>query len=209
MRATGGLLAALCLGVAPAADADPAIDPAPEAVLASLPFEKEAPPRTIVIDLAPKGNARKLRFQVDTGADASFVSPRLARSMGVNVSRTPHGAYRRSTVLGRDVQLYVDTRRSDTGSSSGADFALLGADFLSTYVVELDFAQQRVRFLEPTRFEVPAAVDAPGEAVFPMKRVSNRPALRALLDGHAVDLLVDTGAAMGLMLSGEIGRAHV
>src|SRR5262245_27858742 len=144
MRATGGLLAALCLGVASAADAEPASDPAPEAVLASLPFEKGAPARTIVIDLAPKGNARRLPFQLDTGATNSVLSPRLARSMGISVSRTPHGAYRRSTVLGRDVQIYVDTRRSDTGSSSGRESALLGGDFLSQYVVELDFAGERV-----------------------------------------------------------------
>src|SRR5262245_4691623 len=80
MRATGGILAALCLGFAPTADAEPATDPASEAVLASLPFEKGAPPRTIVIDLAPKGNARRLRFQLDTGATNSYVTPRLARA---------------------------------------------------------------------------------------------------------------------------------
>ncbi|HXK21242.1 MAG TPA: aspartyl protease family protein [Myxococcota bacterium] len=206
MRATGGILAALFLGAASAADADPAIDPAPEAVLASLPFEKGAPARTIVIDLAPKGNARRLRFQLDTGATNSVVTPRLAREMGVKVSRIKQDAYRRGTVLGRDVQFYVDTNRSDTGSTSGWEFGLVGGDFLSDYVVELDFAGKRVRFLEPRLFEVRASVDAPGEAVFPMKLVSSRPALRALLDGHAVDLLVDTGAYMGLMLSGEIAR---
>jgi len=206
MRGRGRLAAALCLAFAPSADADPTVDPTPEAVLASLPFEKEAPPRTIVIDLAPKGNARKLRFQLDTGATNSFLSPRLARSMGINVSRTPHGAYRRSTVLGSDVQLFVDTRRSDTGSSSGREFALLGGDFLSQYVLELDFAQQQVRFLEPRRFEVPSALDAPGEAVLPMKVVSNRLAVLGLLDGHAVELLLDTGADLGLMLSGDVAR---
>src|SRR5215470_7901328 len=156
MRATGGLLAALCLGVAPASDAEPAIDPAPEAVLASLPFEKEAPPRTIVIDLAPKGNARRLRFQLDTGASISYVSPRLARAMGVKVSRIKQDAYRRSTVLGRDVQFYVDTSSSDSGSANGQEWGLLGGDFLSDYVVELDFARQRVRFLDPDRYAVPA-----------------------------------------------------
>lgn len=207
MRGRGRLAAALCLAFAPAADADPAADPAPDAVLASLPFEKDAPPRTIVIDLAPKGNARKLRFQLDTGSTYSIVTPRLARAMGVKVNRLRQDAYRRATVLGRDVQFAVDTRRGDTDSTSGREWGLLGGEFLAQYVVELDFAQQRVRFLEPRLFEVPASVTAEGEAVLPIRVVGNRPSLHVSFDGQARDLLIGSGMDFALFLSGDDARA--
>jgi predicted aspartyl protease len=206
--ACGALWLALAV---PALGAEPdppgAAEPPAEAVLASLPFDPAAAPRTIAIDLAPKGNARRLPFQLDTGANASVVTPRLAHAMGVKVSRTKSDPYRRRTVLGRDVQFSVDTRRGDTAAAATAiEWGVLGGDFLSHYVVELDFAQRRVRFLDPDRFEVPAAAGAPGEAVLALQLVSNRPALRASLDGQPVDLLIDTGAAFGLLLSGAIAR---
>jgi predicted aspartyl protease len=186
--------------------AEPAPDPPAEAVLATLPFDPAARPRTIGIDLAPEGNARKLMFQLDTGADTSFVSPIMARAMGVKVSRTKSDPYRRMTRLGRDVLFYVDTRRSDTGSSSGAEFGLLGGSFLSGYVVELDFAQRRVRFLDPEQYEVPKSVSGKDEAVLPLKLVSNRPGLDVELNGRKTLLLLDTGAQPGLMLSGSHAR---
>lgn len=212
MRITGRLTAALLLALAPAAggaapDARGASDPAPEAVLATLPFDPAAPLRTIVIDLAPKGNSRPLRFQLETGATNSFVTPRLAREMGVKVSRTKSDAYRRSTVLGRDVLFYVDTRRGDTDSTSGREWGLLGGDFLSRYVVELDFARQQVRFLDPERFEVPASAGAAGEAVLPIRIVGNRPGLRVSFDGQALDMMVATGLDLALLLSAESARA--
>src|SRR5262245_6289074 len=135
MRATGRLLAVLCIALPSGVRAEPAPDPPDEAVLATLPFDPAARPRSIVIDLAPKGNARRLPFQLDTGANMSVVSPRLARSMGVKVSRVKHDPYRRSTALGRDVLFYVDTRRSDTAGQGVFEYGLLGGDFLASYVV--------------------------------------------------------------------------
>ena len=90
--------------------------------------------RTIVIDLAPKGNARRLPLPARHGRRRS---PSSARSRALDGRQgEPHqsGPYRRKTVLGRDVLFYVDTRRTDTGSSSGLEFGLLGGDFLSDYV---------------------------------------------------------------------------
>ena len=127
-------------------------EPPEAAVLATLPFDAAAHPMQIVIDLAPEGNARRLPFQLDTGATGSVVTPQLARAMGVRVSAIKGTPYRRRTALGRDVQFVVDTRRSDTRSASGIEFGLLGGDFLSDYVVELDLARHRVRFLDPERW---------------------------------------------------------
>jgi hypothetical protein len=185
----------------------PANEPSPEAVLATLPFDPAAPPRTIAIDLAPKGNARPLRFQLESGASTSLVTPRLAREMGVKVKRTKSDAYRRRTVLDRDVQFFVDTRRGDTDSTSGREWGVLGGDFLAQYVVELDFAKCEVRFLDPERFEVPASVDAAGEAVLAIHLVGNRPGLRVSLDGQAREMLISTSMDFALLLSGELARA--
>mgnify|MGYP003401636285 CR=1 FL=1 len=79
--------ALLVVALASIVRAEPSSDPPDEAVLATLPFDPAARPRSIVIDLAPKGNARRLPFQLDTGANTSVVSPRLARSMGVAARR--------------------------------------------------------------------------------------------------------------------------
>jgi hypothetical protein len=201
------LAALLGLALASGVRAEPAPDPPAEAVLATLPFESGAPPRTIVIDLAPKGNARALPFQLESGASTSFVTPRLAREMGVKVSRTKSDAYRRRTVLDRDVQFYLDTRRGDTDSTSGREWGLLGGDFLAEYVVELDFSKKHVRFLDPKRFEVPASVDAAGEAVLPIRLVGNRPGLRVSVAGQARELLIGTSMDFALLLSGEVARA--
>lgn len=198
----------LCLAVASArSGAEPAPDPPAEAVLASLPFESAALAwRKIAIDLAPEGNARRLHFILDTGATNSVVTPRLARSMGVKVSRTKSDPYRRATSLGRDVLFYVDTRRSDTAARGDFEFGVLGGDFLASYMVELDFAKKQVRFLDPARFETPAPGSSADEASLSLKIVSNRPALRASVDGHPIDLLIDTGAPNALMLSGAVAR---
>jgi predicted aspartyl protease len=207
------VLALLLLAAALAAPRADAVEPAggdppAEAVLASLPFESAALAwRKIAIDLAPEGNARRLHFILDTGATNSMVTPRLARSMGVKVSRTKQDPYRRATSLGRDVLFYVDTRRSDTAARGDFEFGVLGGDFLASYVVELDFAKKQVRFFDPARFETPAAGGGSAdEASLPLKIVSNRPALRASVDGHPIDLLIDTGAPNALMLSGAVAR---
>lgn len=209
MLCVGSRATLLLASTLAAAEPPPAsdLDPPADAVLANVPFE-EAPPHRIRIDLAPPENARRLPLELDTGATASAMSPRLARSLGVKVSRTKSTPYRRATRLGRDVLFYVVTRRSDTAATGGGfEFGLLGGDFLSDYVVELDFEGRRVRFIDPDRFEVPAAPDAEGEAVLPLEIVSNRLAVVASVNGTPLPLLVDTGAPFGLMLSGELAAA--
>ncbi len=197
---------AVCFVTVSRALAAAAGEPLPDAVLASLPFMASPAPNQIVIDLAPPGNERRMPLQIDTGASVSFLSPGFARAMGVKVSRVRADSYRRATVLGRDLQFYVQTRRTDTAANKGYEFGLIGGDFLAQYVVELDFAAHRVRFFDPERFEVPSAAAAPDEAVLPLEVVSNRPGVRAVLNGAPVLLLIDTGAPMGLLLSGEIAR---
>jgi predicted aspartyl protease len=185
--------------------ASAADEPAADAVLAALPFDPTQHGR-IVIDLAPAGNARKLPLQLDTGATASVVTPALARALGVKVNPLRQDPHRRKTALGRDLLFYVDTRRSDTAANRGFEYGLLGGDFLADYVVELDFTKRQVRFLDPDRYAVPEQTRAPDETVLDLMLVSNRPGVDVKVNGRAVKLLLDTGAGLGLMLSGANAR---
>jgi predicted aspartyl protease len=197
------LLALVVLAAAASTRADvPA-----EAVVADLPFLETQERNRIYLDLAPAGSARPLRVLLDTGANVSLMTPGAAKAAGVRVRRDKEDPYRRGTVLGRDLLFLIDSRRTDTASRTGWEYGLLGGDFLAEYVVELDFAGGRVRFLDRERYQVPESTNAEGEAVLPITVVSNRPALRFEVNGLGLEMLLDTGAPVALMLSGELARA--
>ncbi len=181
-------------------------EPDPEAVLAELPFLDGDEPNRIYIDLAPEGHARRMRVMLDTGATFSAFTPQGARDIGVKVRRTKETPYRRKTLLGRDLQFYIDARSSDTGSKTRFEYGLLGGNFLAEYVVEIDFPGRRVRFLDHGRYEVPKEVDAPGEAVVRLNVVSSRPGMKVSFNGKSTTMLLDTGAPSGMMVSGKFAK---
>jgi predicted aspartyl protease len=195
--------------VAPAADdalpAAAAPSPPPEAVLAELPFEPYPEPNRVVVDLAPEGQT-PFRLMLDTGASDSVLTPRLARQLGVSVRRTKSSPYRKATRLGRDLQFWVDTRRSDTASDVGWEYGLLGGAFLDDYVVEIDFPGRRVRFLDPKRYEVPEAVGAPDERVIPIRIQGTRIGVEVEMNDRTIYVMLDTGAPAPLILSGKAAR---
>lgn len=204
----GSFPAALgCLGAAlPLLLGAAAPDPPATAVLATLPFLDSEESNRVYVDLAPESARRRLRFLLDTGATDSVVTPLAARAMGVRVRRIKTDPYRRKTLLGRDLLFYVDTRSSDTASKTGWEYGLLGGSFLADYVVELDFEARRVRLLDADRYRVPEAVDHPHEVVLPLKVVANRPGFEVEVNGRPLEVLLDTGAPLGLMLSGRLAR---
>jgi hypothetical protein len=202
-----GCVALSCLGAAlPLLLGAGAPEPPPAAVLATLPFLDSEEPNRVYVDLAPESARRRLRFLLDTGATDSVVTPLAARAMGVRVRRTKADPYRRRTLLGRDVLFHVDTRSSDTGSKTGWEYGLLGGSFLAEYVVEIDFEARRVRLLDADRYRVPESVDHPHEAVLPLEVVANRPGFEVVVNGRPIDVLLDTGAPLGLMLSGRLAQ---
>jgi predicted aspartyl protease len=176
-------------------------EPAPEAVVGVLPFQDGDEPNRVLVDLAPEGG-KPFQMMLDTGASESVLTPLMARRLGVTVRRNKQSEYRRATRLGRDLQFWIDTQSSDTGSKTGWEYGLLGGGFLDDYVVELDFPGRQVRFLDPKRYQVPEAVDAPGEAVLPFKLVGTRVLVPVELNGRSVEVLLDTGAPDNLILSG-------
>jgi predicted aspartyl protease len=198
-------LGALALGARSAAGAG-APEPAPEAVVAALPFADGAPGYRVMLDLAPEGQ-RPWVMLLDTGASQSVLTPGLARELGVSVRRVKTTPYRRRTRLGRDLQFRIDTSASETASKTGWEYGLLGGDFLDDYVLEIDFPGRVVRFLDPRRYEVPEAVDAPDERVVRFARSGTRISVRVGVGEGEIDVLLDTGAPDNLVLSGRAARA--
>jgi hypothetical protein len=194
-------LALLLAGAPPARGSEPPR----EAVLAEIPFGGSASNR-VIVDLAPEGSRKPFPLFLDTGADWSVITPRMARDLGVKVRRLKDSPYRRETRLGRDLQFWIDDRSSDTASKTGWEYGLLGGQFLAEYVVEIDFPGRRVRFLDRGKYEVPERAEAPAEAVLPMKLVSNRPAVEIRVEGKPMLVALDTGAPPTAILSGKALR---
>lgn len=186
----------------PVEDAVPATAVPPEAVRGVVPFEEQGEQNRIYVDLAPPGN-RPFVWLLDTGARSSVMTPLAARRAGVHVRRTKDTPYVRSTRLDRDMRFWVDTRRSDTGSRTGWEIAVLGGEFLEEFVVELDFPARRVRFLDPKRYEVPESGTAENERVLPLRVRGRRPFVDVAFGDRTLSVLLDTGAPMGVVVSGS------
>jgi hypothetical protein len=208
MRSLPAALAATVVAGAltgPPASAGPAPEPPPEAVVAALPFQRWDEPNRVVVDLAREGD-RPLVMMLDTGASESVVTPLMARRLGVTVRRAKATPYRRATRLGRDLQFYVDTRSSDSGSKTGWEYGLVGGDFLDDYVVEIDFPGRTVRFLDPKKYRVPEEVDGEDERVLSYKLAGTRVVVPVELGGGQVEVTLATGAPDNLILSGAAAR---
>jgi hypothetical protein len=180
------------------ADAVPA-----DAVLAELPF-LDAPEDAagIRIDIGRPGE-KSLSLQLDTGSPESFATPVAARDMGISVRRSKQTPYRRATRLGRDVELFVDTRHSsESAAAEGGEWAILGGRFLASFVVEIDGPGRKVRFLDPERFTVPERVDGADEQVLPFKLATNRPIIEVEVGDAHVASVLSTGAFGTLLLPG-------
>jgi hypothetical protein len=203
MRLRAALLLA-CLGAEPAHAAG-APEPSADAILGVLPFEPSNEPNRVLVNLAPEGG-RPFVMMLDTGASDSVVTPRHARELGVRVRKLKDTPYRRATRLGRDLQFWVDVESSDTASRTGWEYGLLGGEFLDDYVLEIDFPGRRVRFLDPKRYELPERVEAPDERVVPIERAATRIFVPLRLNGRELPVMLDTGAPVSGVISGQAAR---
>ena len=180
---------------------------AADGVLADLPFIGALPlygpvgDGHVAIDLSDH-ERRRLPLLLDTGAQATLMTPLFARELGVSVRRHMNDRpYRRRTLLGRDLQFWVDTSSSDTGTRSGIEVGLLGGDFLRDYVVEVDYRKRRVRFLDAQLRSVSRDTAAPGEIVVPLRLSDGRPEIEIALGTGSAWFIMDTGATMDLEMS--------
>jgi len=203
LRAFAGALGLL---LATAGAPTGAQEPPDEAVVADLPFLDRGPPGAVHVDLAEDDALRRLPLQLDTGAASSLVTPGLARELGIRVRDSKRTPYRRATRLGRDLELYVRERPGEAAAREG--FGLLGGNFLGHYVVEIDWARRRVRFLDPDRFQVPEESGEEGAVVLPARMQGRRPVVELELQGRPLPVLLDTGASFGVLLGREVAREH-
>ncbi len=190
-----GVAALLTLATPMAIRAD---EPDPEAVRAELPF-LDALPNQIKIDLGTPGG-RRMPLLLDTGSLHSFATVGAARELGISIRRNKQTPYRRATRLGVSLAMHVDTRRSDTGTAPGGDYALIGAPFLAHFVIEIDFPRRRVRFLDPARYEVPAS-DA-NASVLALRPGSTLPIVEIVVGETRVPAVIATGVPGTLILPG-------
>jgi predicted aspartyl protease len=198
-------LAIAALLAAIPAFAEPAPEPPSDAVVGVLPFEASDEPNRVMVNLAPEGG-RPFVMLLDTGASDSMITPRMARELGVRVRALKETPYRRATRLGRDVQFWIDTRHSDTGSRTGWEYGLLGAEFLNDFVLEIDFPGRAVRFLDPAKYEVPEQVDVEDERVVAVKMTSSRPLVPIRVNDKEARVMLDTGDPGPGVLSGKVAR---
>lgn len=177
-------------------------EPPAEALVAAISFTEDAATNRVTLDLSKDGH-KPLILMLDTGASFSVMTPGAARAAGISIRRTKNTPYRRPTRLGRDLQFRIDTSSSDTGSRTGWDYGLIGGNFLEQYVVEFDFTEQRVRFFDSKKLKLPKSVDAPSEAIVPLRVIGKRPFVEVQLNGGKLWVMLDTGAEGAMVVSGK------
>jgi len=155
---------------------------------------------------------------VDTGAGANFVDSGVAERLGLDSEgRVP------TLGVGGNAQssfVHVDSLRiGDVGvfdqSWMASDFSgvrnwfeyppsvVLGYDFLSRTVLEVDYDERVVRFHEPGAFEPPADAWA-----LPLRMDANIPSVEVMIEQHPGWLHVDTGSNSGLDLAQPFVEKH-
>lgn len=179
------------------------------APVADLPFARRG--HWIVLS-AGFGNSR-IDALLDTGAGASVIEERLARSAGFK----PRGATRfwgigSSSLTGRfldgltvdlafavpDLPILYTLPLGALADSTGRIDAILGGDFFERYVVEIDPAESRIRLYDPESYCPPE-----GLASMPMQFVEGAPTVegKVTLPGvgtKRVAIALDTGSQFGV-----------
>jgi predicted aspartyl protease len=198
------LMLAHTVGAAAAAGQD--CRPAREAVLAVTPMGN-VPIVTVRI------NGAAATFLLDTGAERTVLTAAAAKRLGVE----PHYEYARrmrsldSAVASGDATL----RTLDLGGMALRDFrvlvgsvslpmlagkpldGLLGADFFTSFEVDLDLEHRRVILYEPPPCPIGApAWNAPYATVAANRSLHDRLFFSVSLDGHKLAALIDTGAQL-------------
>ena len=164
-----------------------------------------------IVSLTINGSPANLLF--DTGAERTILNATAAKRLGI----VPHYEYARrmrslgGAVAGGDARL----RTLDLGGMTVSDVrvlvgsvslpmvggrpldGLLGADFLSSFEIDLDLAHRRVLLYEPPK--CPISAPAWGEPYITIKAnrsLHDRLFFPVILDGHKLDALIDTGAQL-------------
>lgn len=164
------------------------------------------------------GTENPVLFLVDTGAGANFIDLEVARRLGLagqgDVPTLGVGGHARSTFVQvpalriGDVHLREQSWMASDFGDIRAWFdqppsAVLGYDFLSRTVLEVDYPARRLRLHDPTHFVAPES----GVAL-PLRMDANVPSIQVSVEGHPGWVHVDTGSNSALDLAGPFVEAN-
>lgn len=200
-------------------------------ILACLAFASSANATSFELNtnkiyLPVKVNGKKTcSFILDTGAHFNVIDAERAKSLGLVTtgSTEVHGAGDGSlpSSRGKDVDLSVDGAAIRKGevevmpinkeisfSEGHAVDGLLGRPFFERFVVEIDYANKKINFHEPEKFQYAGQ----GEAI-PLETFGPGVGIRANLvlptgERVAARLLIDTGWRGALSLNSPFVREH-
>jgi len=183
------------------------IGAAPAAV--TVPFSWT--PGQIEVPVVVNGTAAT--FLLDTGAEYSVVSTRLARAIDLSVAARGGRGFADDVTL-RIGALDLPRQRVmvmpfDTYAQRGRQIdGLIGYDVFAAFVVRIDFQQKALTLWTPAAFEPPAAA-----AAVPLTFAGRLPVVSAVLtltSGAALDarLMVATGASQAVMLRYPFATRH-
>jgi hypothetical protein len=150
-------------------------------------------------------------FLVDTGAGANFIDAGVARRLGFEgegeVPTLGVGGQAESSFVSvpalriGEVRLLEQSWMESDFSTIRSWFAnppvaVLGYDFLSRTVLEVDYAERILRLHEPGGFVAPR-----GAIALPLRMDANIPSIEVLIEGHPGWVHLDTGSNGALDLT--------
>ncbi len=178
------------------ADSD---QPSNEAVIAELPTYQLLP-FTIAVDM-PLEKGGSLSLLIDTGLPCSMLSFDSAKAAGVKARKGRPGPYTCNTGLGRELEFFLDTSTAYAELKEGMKYGFLGGNFLQHFVIEFDFAQEQVRFLDPTLYRVPEVATNPDEVILPIQIRDGRPYAKIAINERELLVVLSTAAPTAMIIS--------
>jgi len=155
---------------------------------------------------------------VDTGAGANFLDAGVAERLGLEstgvVPTLGVGGHAESSFVTVSAVRIGELRLLEQ-SWMASDFsairswfehppsAVLGYDFLSRTVLEVDYAAREIRLHDPRTFQAPV-----GAIAVPLRMDANVPSIEASIEGNSGWLHVDTGSNSSLDLASPFVLRH-
>jgi hypothetical protein len=189
------------------------------APIVEAPLMDEGLHLTIAGSIADRaGDTVEIFLLVDTGAGANFLDSGVAARLGLETEgRVPTlgvGGNAQSSFVHVD-SLHIGNVGVYDQSWMASDFSgvrgwfeyppsvVLGYDFLSRTVLEVDYDTRVVRFHDPVSFTAPKDAWS-----LPLRMDANIPSVEVLIEGHAAWLHLDTGSNSGLDLAQPFVEEH-
>jgi hypothetical protein len=165
-----------------------------------------------------EGNEVSVVLLVDTGAGANFLDAGAARRLGMasegEIPTLGVGGHAESSFVTVNALRIGEVEVRDQ-SWMASDFsairswfdnppsAVLGYDFLSRTVLEVDYSNRMLRFHDPARFAPPE-----GAVALELRMDANIPSVEVLIEGKPGWLHVDTGSNGALDLTQPFVERH-